>query len=209
MPAPMSLTDLSYGHLSHAEMASKVRMLMRHDLEHEGVCVGARDRIVWLAQREHDLLAEVRRLQAERDAEVARAAAERMAVGARDVLAERRRQVKVEGWTPEHDDEHAKGEMAEAAAAYALHASGFRDSERLGTRYRIKVPHPAWPWSIEWWKPKDPRRDLVRAGALILAEIERLDRSRAPAPAGECQHSWMGPAQTGPFYCGNCGAQKP
>jgi hypothetical protein len=27
-----------------------------------------------------------------------------------------------------------------------------------------------------WWKPKDRRRDLVRAAALIIAEIERLDR---------------------------------
>ena len=33
-----------------------------------------------------------------------------------------------------------------------------------------------WPWAAEWWKPKDCRRNLVRAGALILAEIERLDR---------------------------------
>lgn len=35
---------------------------------------------------------------------------------------------------------------------------------------------PTWPWGAEWWKPKEPRRDLVRAGALIIAEIERLDR---------------------------------
>jgi hypothetical protein len=42
-----------------------------------------------------------------------------------------------------------------------------------------------WPWSVQWWKPKDRRRDLVRAGALIVAEIERLDRAAARAwPAG-------------------------
>jgi hypothetical protein len=29
----------------------------------------------------------------------------------------------------------------------------------------------------EWWKPTNRRRDLVKAGALILAEIERLDRA--------------------------------
>ncbi|MFN3321313.1 MAG: hypothetical protein ACK43M_21435, partial [Allorhizobium sp.] len=34
-----------------------------------------------------------------------------------------------------------------------------------------------WPWGIEWWKPTDRRRDLVKAGALIIAEIERLDRA--------------------------------
>ncbi|NPW56957.1 hypothetical protein HPR97_34090, partial [Pseudomonas aeruginosa] len=34
-----------------------------------------------------------------------------------------------------------------------------------------------WPWDEEWWKPKSARENLVRAGALVLAEIERLDRS--------------------------------
>lgn len=35
-----------------------------------------------------------------------------------------------------------------------------------------------WPftWWLDWWKPTTYRRDLVKAGALILAEIERLDR---------------------------------
>ena len=41
-----------------------------------------------------------------------------------------------------------------------------------------------WPWSLDWWKPKDPRRDLVRAGALIVAEIERLDRQPARGADG-------------------------
>ncbi|SIT43762.1 hypothetical protein BN2476_350278 [Paraburkholderia piptadeniae] len=88
---------------------------------------------------------------------------------ARDVLAERQRQVSAEGWTPEHDDEHDSEEMAIAAACYAESAGGFH--------------HPAagvpstWPWTNGWWKPTTPRRDLVKAGALILAEIERLDRA--------------------------------
>jgi hypothetical protein len=85
---------------------------------------------------------------------------------ARDVIGERRRQVTVEGWTPEHDDDHAEGEMASAAGCYAL--ACFMSAE---DRYAF------WPWSDEWWKPKDFRSDLVRAGALILAEIERLDRA--------------------------------
>lgn len=40
-----------------------------------------------------------------------------------------------------------------------------------------------WPWDESWWKPTNRRRDLVKAGALILAEIERLDRAEAPKPA--------------------------
>lgn len=86
---------------------------------------------------------------------------------ARDVVAERQRQVSVEGWTPEHDDEHTEGEMALAAACYALAAGGYAKG---------KTP-PIWPWALAWWKPTHGRKDLVRAGALILAEIERLDRA--------------------------------
>ena len=39
------------GHLSDAEIADKVRMLMRGDLDHEAVCVMARDRIKYLSER--------------------------------------------------------------------------------------------------------------------------------------------------------------
>ncbi|MBR8123266.1 hypothetical protein KDW39_08900 [Burkholderia multivorans] len=90
----------------------------------------------------------------------------RLTDAARDVLAERRRQIDAEGWTAEHDDEHLMGDMALAGACYAIHASG-----------RSAHNSFMWPWPIEWWKPTTPRRDLVKAGALILAELERLDRA--------------------------------
>lgn len=89
-----------------------------------------------------------------------------MTAAARDVLAERRRQIEAEGWTPEHDDEHGAGEMAAAAACYALNAAG------CGCEVARN-----WPWDRSWWKPSTARRDLVKAAALILAEIERLDRA--------------------------------
>lgn len=103
---------------------------------------------------------------------LALATAPTMSEAARDVLAERRRQVEVEGFTPEHDDEHDACEMADAAAAYALYYSGWAEGGR---------PVEVWPadWSHKWWKPTTPRRDLVKAGALILAEIERIDRAAA------------------------------
>jgi len=82
-----------------------------------------------------------------------------------DIAAERNRQVVEEGWAVSHDDEHADGELAEAAACYCM---SHRDSEYS--------PPAWWPWSASWWKPKGRRRDLVRAAALIVAEIERLDR---------------------------------
>lgn len=94
--------------------------------------------------------------------------AQPVTLAASDVLAERQRQVETEGWTPEHDDEHDKGEMALAAASYAFEAA-------KEFRY-LSRPVFLWPWSTKWWKPTTPRRDLVKAGALILAEIERRDR---------------------------------
>ncbi|MDU6131060.1 MAG: hypothetical protein E6639_15110 [Klebsiella pneumoniae] len=87
---------------------------------------------------------------------------------AADVLAERKRQVTAEGWTPGHDDEYEHGELADAAGCYALSSELF---DCAG-----EPPRP-WPWPDEWWKPTNRRRDLVKAGALILAEIERLDRA--------------------------------
>ena len=95
-------------------------------------------------------------------------------VAINDVIQERIRQQREEGWTIEHDDNHDRGEMAQAAAAYALHAVAFQHADEK--TYQIKAHHPVWPWSRKWWKPKNSRRDLVRAGALIIAEIERLDR---------------------------------
>ncbi|MDJ1398384.1 hypothetical protein [Pseudomonas aeruginosa] len=91
-----------------------------------------------------------------------------------DVQAERRRQVEAENWTPEHDDQHSDGQMAQAAGCYALHAGG------IGTDWPDGIRNGSalfWPWDEEWWKPKSARENLVRAGALVLAEIERLDRS--------------------------------
>lgn len=91
---------------------------------------------------------------------------------ARDVLAERQRQVEVERWTPAHDDHHDSGQMAVAAGYYAL-ACGWPKERDIG---RGKTP-VYWPWAPEWWKPRTKRENLVRSGALVLAEIERLDRA--------------------------------
>ncbi|WP_254904652.1 hypothetical protein [Pseudomonas aeruginosa] len=92
-----------------------------------------------------------------------------------DVQAERRRQVEAEGWTPEHDDEHSHGQMARAAACYALAGSSAPNDGTAALLVSL-----AWPWDEQWWKPTTTRRDLVKACALGLAEIERLDRAAAP-----------------------------
>ncbi|HCB1502618.1 TPA: hypothetical protein MYO83_005575 [Klebsiella michiganensis] len=87
---------------------------------------------------------------------------------AADLLAERQRQISAEGWAPEHDDEHCNGELAMAAVCYI---------NETGTVNRNGGKPWGWPWAALWWKPDTRRRNMVKAGALILAEIERLDRA--------------------------------
>ena len=95
------------------------------------------------------------------------------------IAAERQRQIDAEGWTPGHDaEEHQAGELAAAAVAYAL---GPGSRQRMKPNGDPRIPD-LWPWDPEWWKPKwTPRtgragriRELVIAGALIAAEIDRL-----------------------------------
>lgn len=83
---------------------------------------------------------------------------------------ERHRQVAEEGYSPEHDDEHDEGQLAKAAAAYAL----------AGLRFELP-----WPWPWKGFKPSDRRCNLVKAGALIIAEIERLDRAKEKEEDGD------------------------
>lgn len=89
-----------------------------------------------------------------------------------DVWAERLRQMEVKGFTHEIDDSHAPGELAQVAALYAI-ASTIREWTFQGAWSSL------WPesWSRRWWKPKGMRRNLVKAAALLVAEIERLDRA--------------------------------
>lgn len=94
--------------------------------------------------------------------------------GALAIMRERERQETKEGWTTGHDDGHANGEMAGAAVCYAL--QGLFIPGNLGDRVRM-LKTDLWPWSMQWWKPKNRRADLIRAGALIAAEIDRLDRA--------------------------------
>ncbi|KVK77827.1 hypothetical protein [Burkholderia sp. MSMB1498] len=97
-----------------------------------------------------------------------------------DVRVERRRQVAEKGWTVDHDDGHVCGEIAALAAYYAMPA-GVRDWPAADTGYGATFGQAILP---DGWSAKigdDRRRELVKAGALILAEIERLDRAAALA----------------------------
>jgi hypothetical protein len=126
-----------------------------------------------------------------------------MSAAIEDVIAERQRQVSLEGWTDDHDDTHDKGELAGAASCYAMkgvtytppnhypprktyaavveareHADKNSGTIREAVRLALGEPKAPrnWPWDASWWKPLDRRSNLVKAAALLIAEIERLDR---------------------------------
>lgn len=101
-----------------------------------------------------------------------------------EIAAERQRQISGEGWTPEHDDTQKMGELARAASVYAFCAADAVSPEVARSQGASFLPPFDWPWSPEWFKPTNRRRDLVKAGALIVAEIERLDRLAAKAGDG-------------------------
>lgn len=96
-----------------------------------------------------------------------------------EIAAERQRQIEVEGFDSEHDDCHSESELSAGAAAYALRVwSSHLDPSP-------NVSSPFWPskFPIGMWKPGPARRMLVKAAAMLVAEIERLDR--ADAKGGE------------------------
>lgn len=89
-----------------------------------------------------------------------------------DTLGERARQRRMEGYDDAHDDAHDDFSLSSAAIAYIM------DARLRGTTGHgfTESPPADWPWDINDWKPKTIRQALVVAGALIIAEIERIDR---------------------------------
>lgn len=87
---------------------------------------------------------------------------------------ERQRQIEVEGWNHDHDDAYKNEELSQAAACYVTPAKDRLFSHAMAPNKPVHL----WPWPPEWWKPTpdDRIRELVKAGALIIAEIERLQR---------------------------------
>lgn len=99
--------------------------------------------------------------------------------GADLIAAERQRQIEEEGWTARADDQYGHAELTRAALSYAETAC-----EQISPHFGGLAPdhldlytRTDWPWLSDWWKPSDdPIRNLVKAGALIAAEIDRLAR---------------------------------
>lgn len=96
--------------------------------------------------------------------------------GSELIAAERKRQIEEKGFTAQHDAGHSSMCMAVAGAAYALDAAGDHHESRNWRRVYKNSFSSLWPWDEEWFKPtpEDPVRQLVKAGALIAAEIDRI-----------------------------------
>lgn len=94
------------------------------------------------------------------------------------IAAERHRQVSEEGWSPEHDDQRTENELALAAACYSI-----PPVPGCGCATRMKYIPGLWPFDMAWRNPNpdDRIRELVKAGALIAAEIDRLQRLKVEA----------------------------
>lgn len=82
------------------------------------------------------------------------------------IRAERTRQRQL-GWTKDHDFRHQKGQLLAAAICYAM-----------PPEHRALILQAYWPMSWEYHPNKDRIKELVKAGALIAAEIDRLDALR-------------------------------
>ena len=111
---------------------------------------------------------------------------------------ERKRQIEVEGWTPEHDDSvNTDGELMSAAACYAM-----LEDQRYIQNGGTTILDELWPWDPRWFKPTpdDRIRELAKAGALIVAAIEQIQRAKELA--AEAIHD-------GEFKCCGCGKILP
>jgi hypothetical protein len=93
------------------------------------------------------------------------------------IARERQRQFLTKGFDDANDDDFLEGELVAAGRSYALYA------EMQAIRKVSPVPADffpkTWPWMRKWWKPSpDPVVNLIKAGALIAAEIDRHLRAR-------------------------------
>lgn len=118
---------------------------------------------------------------------------------------ERKRQIIDEGWDAVHDENHLWGELATVGGLFALRAA---DPEGCGPRevYRLEQDSDEHPeeesfcfsemWPPSWLEEYDGRAEpiadekarlrlLVKAGALIAAEIDRWLSGCLREDAGE------------------------
>jgi hypothetical protein len=165
-----SPVDFRVRHADRKETMKLTTWLKERELNCRRLAAGktGSDRAGWIEDAEHfqDTLAAVE----ERD-RLKKGPSNAM----RDVAAERQRQIEAEGYDQDHDDEHVNDEIAALACFYAM-PPGAREWDTSSTGYGLRLGDAILPHGWASIEDGDRRRELVKAGALILAEIERLDR---------------------------------
>lgn len=93
------------------------------------------------------------------------------------VIAECFRQREIEGYDAAHDAAHSPLDIAQAGAAYLFGADRkvLIDYELAEEPTMYIGGRLLWPWSIDTWKPRETRRNLVRGCALGIAAGELND----------------------------------
>lgn len=106
-----------------------------------------------------------------------------MKTGIELIAEERQRQIEVEGYTVQHDLQHKASEFAYAIIAYAEAAKGGINCQELGitnknyiSMVKRDLGKDIFPWGE--FKTTTDIRDLVKAGALIAALIDRLQEQK-------------------------------
>lgn len=104
-----------------------------------------------------------------------------MKTGVELIAEERQRQIGVEGYSEQHDSQHLTSEFVYAAIAYIESAKvGINCAEMGNTNVneimrRKTEMGSTYPFGWDF-KPSTDIRDLVKAGALIAAAIDRLQK---------------------------------
>ena len=96
-----------------------------------------------------------------------------MQTGTELIAIERKRQIEELGYDVKNDALYSKNELADAAICYACTPDiRDQDDEENGTSLNVVL----WPWDEKYWNPTpdDRKRELVKAGALIAAQIDRI-----------------------------------
>lgn len=108
--------------------------------------------------------------------------------GSELIAKERKRQIEEEGWSKEHDLEQGCMTLAVAGASYVLDSAAIHsDYHDTWTVKYQDYSDSIWPFDEEWFKatPDDPVRQLVKAGALIAAEIDRFLANQPVEPTAK------------------------
>ena len=106
-----------------------------------------------------------------------------MKAGSQLILEERNRQISQEDYSAVRDDDYKKGTLAMAAITYATVATSSPNLRELFRERSIQnEPINHWPWESQYLRVSvddchsSRIRELTKAGALIAAEIDKLQR---------------------------------